>query len=55
MKSGMAPFGGMNGTGLLLGRLPDGSWSAPSSICPNFASAGLLIGFDITDVRIYAN
>ena len=53
MKSGLAPFGGMNGTGLLLGRLPDGSWSAPSCILPNYYSAGLMIGVDLLDVRVF--
>lgn len=52
MKSALAPFGGMNGTGLLLGRLPDGSWSPPSCICPNYYSAGFVIGLDIVDVRM---
>lgn len=51
MKSGLPPFGGMNGTGLLLGRLPDGSWSAPSAILPNYYSTGFMIGVDVVDVR----
>lgn len=50
MKTAMAPMGGMNGTGLLLGRLPDGSWSSPSAICPNYISGGLVLGLDIMDV-----
>ncbi|WFD33479.1 hypothetical protein MCUN1_000292 [Malassezia cuniculi] len=55
MKTAVAPMGGMNGTGLLLGRLPDGSWSAPSAICPNYISGGLVLGFDIMDVILIIN
>lgn len=44
MRSGIAPFGGTGGTGLVLARLPNGSWSAPSAISPNNLSAGLLLG-----------
>ena len=51
MKTGLPPFGGMNGSGLLLGRLPDGSWSAPSAILPNYYSAGFMFGVDVVDVR----
>ncbi|WFD22458.1 hypothetical protein MEQU1_001130 [Malassezia equina] len=55
MKSGLPPFGGMNGTGLLLGRLPDGSWSAPSAILPNYYSTGFMIGLDVVDVILIIN
>ncbi|WFD30743.1 hypothetical protein MSPP1_001767 [Malassezia sp. CBS 17886] len=55
MKMALPPFGGMNGTGLLMGRLPDGSWSAPSSICPNYYSAGLVVGFDLVDIILIIN
>lgn len=51
MKTALAPFGGMNGSGLLLGRLPDGSWSPPSAILPNYYSAGFVVGLDLVDVR----
>ncbi|PWY98519.1 DUF500-domain-containing protein [Testicularia cyperi] len=55
MRSGIAPFGGAGGAGLMLARLPDGSWSAPSSISPNNLAVGLLLGFDIFDVILLVN
>lgn len=55
MRSGIAPFGGAGGAGLMLARRPDGSWSAPSSISPNNLSVGLLLGFDIFDVILVIN
>lgn len=55
MRSGIAPFGGAGGAGLMLARLPDGSWSAPSSISPNNLAVGLLLGFDIFDVILVVN
>lgn len=55
MKSGIAPMGGMNGTGLLLGRLPDGSWSPPSSILPGYTSVGFMFGMDIVDIILIIN
>ncbi|EST07857.1 Ysc84 actin-binding domain protein [Kalmanozyma brasiliensis GHG001] len=55
MRSGIAPFGGAGGAGLMLARLPDSSWSAPSSISPNNLAVGLLLGFDIFDVILVVN
>ncbi|TKY87320.1 hypothetical protein EX895_003997 [Sporisorium graminicola] len=55
MRSGIAPLGGAGGAGLMLARLPDGSWSAPSSISPNNLAVGLLLGFDIFDVILVVN
>ncbi|PKI84307.1 hypothetical protein MVES1_001636 [Malassezia vespertilionis] len=55
MKSGIAPFGGMGGSGLLVGRLPDGSWSPPSCILPNNTTAGLMLGLDIADIILVIN
>ncbi|TXT07087.1 hypothetical protein VHUM_03257 [Vanrija humicola] len=49
MRSGIAPLGGAGGAGLVVARLPDGSWSAPASITPNNLSAGFLLGVDIYD------
>lgn len=49
MRSGIAPFGGSGGSGLVLKHLENGSWSAPSAISPNNLSAGLLLGLDIFD------
>lgn len=50
MRSGIAPFGGAGGAGVVLARLSDGSWSAPSAVSPNNLSAGLLLGIDFFDV-----
>ncbi|SJX62015.1 uncharacterized protein SRS1_10642 [Sporisorium reilianum f. sp. reilianum] len=55
MRSGIAPLGGAGGAGLMLARLPDGSWSAPSAITPNNLAVGLLLGFDIFDVVLVVN
>nr|CDI52783.1 conserved hypothetical protein [Melanopsichium pennsylvanicum 4] len=55
MRSGIAPLGGAGGAGLMLARLPDGSWSAPSAISPNNIAVGLLLGFDIFDVILIVN
>ena len=42
-------FGGEMGTGLVVARLPDGSWSAPSAIGLIGFSFGALIGAQISD------
>lgn len=49
MRSGIAPFGGSGGAGIVVARLEDGSWSAPSAMSPNNLSAGLMLGIDIYD------
>ncbi|KAM0750265.1 hypothetical protein T439DRAFT_375234, partial [Meredithblackwellia eburnea MCA 4105] len=49
MRSGMAPMGGSGGAGIVVARLPDGSWSAPASISPNNISGGWMIGLDVYD------
>ncbi|KAK4700009.1 SH3 domain-containing YSC84-like protein 1, partial [Phenoliferia sp. Uapishka_3] len=49
MRTGIAPFGGAGGSGVVLAKLPDGSWSAPASMSPNNLSAGFMIGVDIYD------
>ncbi|KAJ1030048.1 hypothetical protein NDA16_000961 [Ustilago loliicola] len=41
---------GASGSGVVLSRLPDGSWSAPSGILIHTIGYGLLIGLDIYDV-----
>ncbi|GAA5824275.1 hypothetical protein JCM11251_001593 [Rhodosporidiobolus azoricus] len=46
-RMGTAPFGGSGGSGLILARLPDGSWSAPSAIAPGNFAAGLMFGIDL--------
>lgn len=56
MRSGIAPFGGAGGTGLMMARLPDGSgWSAPASVSPNNLAVGLLLGFDVFNVILLLN
>ncbi|CEH12489.1 Uncharacterized conserved protein [Ceraceosorus bombacis] len=55
MRSGIAPFGGAGGAGVVMARLPDGSWSAPSAVSPNNLSAGLLLGIDFFDVVLLIN
>ncbi|GAA5960709.1 hypothetical protein JCM3765_007299 [Sporobolomyces pararoseus] len=49
MRNGIAPFGGSGGTGVIMARLEDGSWSAPSFISPNNLTVGLLLGCDFYD------
>ncbi|TIB73433.1 DUF500-domain-containing protein [Wallemia mellicola] len=50
MRSGIMPFSGSGGSGIVIARLPDGSWSAPSCICPNNTSVGMMFGLDVYDV-----
>lgn len=40
-RTGWAPVGGGGGSGVVLARLPDGSWSAPAAICPTAVGAGV--------------
>ncbi|KAK4687017.1 SH3 domain-containing YSC84-like protein 1, partial [Tremellales sp. Uapishka_1] len=49
MRSGFAPLGGAGGAGVVVAKLPDGTWSAPASISPNNLSTGFLIGVDVYD------
>ncbi|ORY32006.1 hypothetical protein BCR39DRAFT_593285 [Naematelia encephala] len=49
MRTGIAPFGGAGGAGLVVAKLPDGTWSAPASITPNNLSAGFMLGVDVYD------
>lgn len=39
-RTAIAPFGGAGGSGIMMARLPDGSWSAPVGVMPNNLSAG---------------
>lgn len=48
-------FAGKVGTGLVVAKLPDGSWSAPSAIGTMGMSWGLLIGADVTDFVMILN
>lgn len=43
-------FSGASGSGVVLSRLPDGSWSAPSGLLIHTIGYGFLIGLDIYDV-----
>ena len=47
VKAGFV-FSGKGGTGVVVARLPDGSWSAPSLIMTGGLGWGLQIGADIT-------
>lgn len=55
MRSGIAPFGGAGGSGIVMARLPNGQWSAPSAVSPNNVAAGLLLGIDFFDVVLLIN
>jgi lipid-binding SYLF domain-containing protein len=54
VKAGFV-FSGKAGSGLVISRLPDGSWSAPSCIATGGVGWGLQIGADITDFVIVLN
>ncbi|QRW27500.1 SH3 domain-containing protein [Rhizoctonia solani] len=54
IKAGFV-FSGKAGSGIVLARLPDGSWSAPSCIGTAGVGWGLQIGADITDFVIVLN
>jgi lipid-binding SYLF domain-containing protein len=46
---------GQIGTGLVIARLPDGSWSAPSAIGYLGGGFGMQMGADLTDYVIILN
>ncbi|WWD18752.1 hypothetical protein CI109_103206 [Kwoniella shandongensis] len=54
IKAGFV-FSGKAGSGLVIARLPDGSWSAPSCIATAGVGWGLQIGADLTEVVIVLN
>jgi len=54
LKAGFV-FSGKAGSGLVIARLPDGSWSAPSCIATGGVGWGLQIGADITDFVVVLN
>ncbi|CAO3688906.1 unnamed protein product [Umbelopsis ramanniana] len=54
LKAGFL-FSGRAGGGLVVARLPDGSWSAPSCIATAGAGAGGQIGAELTDFVIVLN
>jgi len=54
VKAGFV-FSGKAGSGIVIARLPDGSWSAPSCIATGGVGWGLQIGADLTDFVIVLN
>jgi len=54
LKAGFV-FSGKAGSGLVIARLPDGSWSAPSCIATGGVGWGLQIGADLTEFVIVLN
>ncbi|KZP18628.1 DUF500-domain-containing protein [Athelia psychrophila] len=54
LKAGFV-FSGKAGSGLVIARLPDGSWSAPSCIATGGLGWGLQIGADVTDFVVVLN
>lgn len=48
-------WSGKLGSGLVVARLPDGSWSAPSCIGTGGVGFGFQVGADITDYVIILN
>ncbi|ODQ77611.1 hypothetical protein BABINDRAFT_163338 [Babjeviella inositovora NRRL Y-12698] len=54
LKAGFL-FSGRAGSGLIIARLPDGSWSAPSAIATAGAGVGGQIGAELTDFVFILN
>lgn len=54
LKAGFL-FSGRAGSGVIVARLPDGSWSPPSAIVTAGAGAGGQIGFELTDFIFILN
>lgn len=54
MRTGLW-ISGAGGSGVLVGRLPDGSWSPPSGILVHTAALGFLVGVDIYDCVVVIN
>ncbi|KAJ8600057.1 hypothetical protein CTAYLR_001849 [Chrysophaeum taylorii] len=48
-------FSARMGSGLVIGRTPDGGWSAPSAVCTAGAGWGLQIGGEVTDMLVVLN
>lgn len=54
MRTGLW-MSGSGGSGVLVARLPDGSWSPPSGILMHTAGLGFMVGIDIYDCVIVIN
>jgi lipid-binding SYLF domain-containing protein len=54
MRTGLW-ISGAGGSGILVGKLPDGSWSPPSGIMLHTAGVGFLVGVDIYDCVVVLN
>ncbi|KAG0670818.1 hypothetical protein C6P43_002835 [Kluyveromyces marxianus] len=54
LKAGFL-FSGRAGSGVIVARLPDGGWSAPSAIALAGAGAGGMIGLELTDFVFILN
>lgn len=54
MRTGLW-LSGAGGSGILIARLPDGSWSPPSGILLHTAGLGFLVGVDIYDCVVVIN
>jgi lipid-binding SYLF domain-containing protein len=54
MRTGLW-FSGAGGSGIVVARLPDGSWSPPSGILLHTAGIGFLVGVDIYDCVLVLN
>lgn len=54
-RSGIAPFGGAGGAGVVVARLEDGSWSAPSSMSPNSLTAGFMVRAPCSVLRSHSD
>ncbi|GME96576.1 unnamed protein product [[Candida] boidinii] len=54
LKAGFL-FSGRAGSGVVVARLPDGSWSAPSALVTAGAGAGGQIGAELTDFVFILN
>lgn len=49
------PLAGAGGAGVIVAKLPDGSWSAPSAVSPNNLSVGAMLGVDVYDCILVIN
>ncbi|CAI7324204.1 CGH_3_collapsed_G0023270.mRNA.1.CDS.1 [Saccharomyces cerevisiae] len=52
LKAGFL-FSGRAGSGVIVARLKDGTWSAPSAIAMAGAGAGGMVGVELTDFVFY--